>query len=176
MVAAGARCIPVNLSRDRLSRVIAPPSGPITCLNGGLYAVDARRLSDRFRDRGIARMPRDIICEDLWLTTVLCTMGASPHGPWLRKWRSAPSSKLMVPLLPAYALKPMLRPPAYPSDLSSTRVENTLDQSVDRRALGNDSRIHLKIPDRSGRFSSNACNSCSAHQLLKDAANAPRET
>lgn len=193
MVAVGARCIPVNLNGDRLSRVTAPPPGPITCLNGGLYAVDARRLSVRFRERGVTRMPCDIICEDLWLTmvigkrrwaevspasvlyvlprfkervlterrirwglrqlrreyrslhrelgrtylnrlrawlvravhsgslsnvlrmiavtvmfrlVVLCTMGTSPRGPWLRKWRSAPSSKRLVPLLPAYAAMP----------------------------------------------------------------------
>jgi len=192
MVAAGARCIPVNLNSDRLSRLIAPPPSPILCLNGGLYAVNARRLSERLGERGFARMPRDIICEDLWLTmvigkrrwmevphagalyllpqfgervltgqrirwglrqlrreygslhrefgwtyvsrlrawairatragsvskvfrifagtvllrlAVLCTMGTSPHGPWLRTWRSAPSSKRQVPLLPAYAEK-----------------------------------------------------------------------
>ena len=96
MVAAGARSVPVNLNRGFLSRLTVTPAGPITCLHGGLYAVDACRLAECFRDRGFTRMPHDILCDDLWLTMVIGK----------KRWIEEPRARALHihPLLPEQIL------------------------------------------------------------------------
>ena len=71
LVAAGARCVPVNVHTDPLARLTLPAPGPAANLSGGLYAVDTERLARRLAFEGYDRMPADIINEDLWLSLVI---------------------------------------------------------------------------------------------------------
>lgn len=71
LIAAGARCIPVNRHGDFLSRVLYRPNETHGCLIGRLYVVDAPALRRRLRSFDLTGMDSSIIVEDLWLSLVI---------------------------------------------------------------------------------------------------------
>src|SRR3989344_544815 len=72
LVGVGAMVVPYFDDSDFLTRLVTTHTSVYQgCLPGALYAVYKAKLSDRLKFHGLEEMPKDVICDDGWITGVI---------------------------------------------------------------------------------------------------------